>query len=883
MHHLLRVLPRARLADLMPLGLFLALVAAAFTLFFDASILNPGNIGWIAEGDLRQHYLGWVAIRQADTLGEPWGLSPLLAYPHGAPISSTDSNPLVSLALWPIEAWLPETFQFIGPWYLLSLALSLAFAAALLRHTGFSRASALLLGAVLAFQPILFWRYGHDTLTAQWLILAAFYVSLAIERPFRAMLAYAVLLTLAISIHPYLFVMLNFVVGFDVLARILQSGGMRFGVLERSVLALIAVEFLALYVGKKLGVFSLATPGSNVIGVHSTDPLGMFNPFDASRLLPPLPAGSGQYEGFAYLGLGGLVLLIVVVVFAIRGTTTRLPWLRLLPILAAALTAFAFAMLPVVTVLGTEVFTLETGTDGPLGGIYERLRSSGRFVWITVYAVVFCAILSLPRHRPRALNAFAVVVLALQAWDLGPLRDRSLADTHPRSVEEHVLQTEEWQERIARAEYIYMSRQLGLEFSLSAGAAAFPLNTPLTWFYTAQGLGLPEQIAAEEQMRLRVLNGAHDETALHLLDADVELPLVHRNGEGIVSTRDFGAFHSLDTVVFSPEREFSPETHGPTEILASCSEGCTALLVVHEKATRHMSGQLVAWLDQRGSRIAELSEGAGLALVLRSGELVDEVLSEGGDARLNAMVADRAISLLSSVTDPTTRSEISVDGLDYARATRGVNLLLLRDSGQVVSAAFDTDTESDSILPDEGRASMLLAEGATVGASGRFLADRLIADIPGPVSRATPDVSVARLLTEDASLYDVLARCRQDCTMAISVKDEAAANLPFAVRRLSAQMGLTLSEISFRDGYAAIVQNGTVLVQGRSDDETVDVSERIGERRIQVRSAGFEAGSMASILVDGEELSLGQRGLNIAVIFGGGEAISYHFDTHGGV
>jgi hypothetical protein len=354
-------------------------------------------------------------------------------------------------------------------------------------------------------------------------------------------------------------------------------------------------------------------------------------------------------------------------------------------------------------------------------------------------------------------------------------------------------------------------------------------------------------------------------------------------GEGIVSTRDFGAFHSLDTAAFSPEREFSLETHGLTETLAACSDGCTALLVVHDKATRHMSGQLVAWLAQRGSRIAELADGTGLALVLRNGELVDEVLSEGGDARLNVMVADRALSLLSSVTDPTTRSEISVDGLDYARATRGFNVLLLRDTGQVVSAAFDTDAVGDLILPDGGRVPSLLAEGETVGAPGQVLADRLIDDISGPVSRATPDVSVARLLTEDASLYDVLARCRQSCTMAISVKDEAAANLPFAVRRLAAQMGLTLAELSFRDGYAAIVQNGTVLVQGRSDDEIVDVSERIGERRIQVRSAGFEAGSMASILVDGEELSLGQRGLNIAAIFDGGEAISYHFDTHGGV
>jgi hypothetical protein len=883
MRNLFRTPALLRFADLFPVALYLALVSIAFSLFFDTSILNPGNIGWIAEGDLRQHYLGWVAIRQAETLGEPWGLSPLLAYPHGAPISSTDSNPLVSLALWSVEEWLPETFQFIGPWYLLSLALSLSFGAALLRYAGFGRVSALLFGAVLAFQPILFWRYGHDTLTAQWLILAAFYVSLAIERPFRAMLAYAVLLTLAISIHPYLFVMLNFVVGFDVLARILRSGGLRFGVLERSVLALVAVELLALYVGKKLGVLSLSTPGSNVIGVHSTDPLGMFNPFDASRLLPQLPAGSGQYEGFAYLGLGGLVLIIAVGVFAIRGTFATPPWLRLLPILAAAFAAFAFAVLPVVTVLGTEVFTLEAGVDGPLGGIYERLRSSGRLVWIMVYALVFCAILCLPRHRPRALNAFAVAILALQAWDLGPLRERSLADTAHRPVEEHVLRSEAWQERIARADYVYMSRQLGLEFSLSAGAAAFPLKTPLTWFYTAQGLGLPEQIAAEEQLRLRVLNGAHDDTALHLLDADVELPLLHRNGEGIVSTRDFGAFHSLDTAAFSPEREFSLETHGLTETLAACSDGCTALLVVHDKATRHMSGQLVAWLAQRGSRIAELADGTGLALVLRNGELVDEVLSEGGDARLNVMVADRALSLLSSVTDPTTRSEISVDGLDYARATRGFNVLLLRDTGQVVSAAFDTDAVGDLILPDGGRVPSLLAEGETVGAPGQVLADRLIDDISGPVSRATPDVSVARLLTEDASLYDVLARCRQSCTMAISVKDEAAANLPFAVRRLAAQMGLTLAELSFRDGYAAIVQNGTVLVQGRSDDEIVDVSERIGERRIQVRSAGFEAGSMASILVDGEELSLGQRGLNIAAIFDGGEAISYHFDTHGGV
>ncbi|MEO0544849.1 MAG: DUF6311 domain-containing protein [Pseudomonadota bacterium] len=882
MRFLPQIPSRQSLMGLVPHLLFVLVTWTAFILFFDASVLNPQNIGWIADGDLRQHYLGWTAFRQAQSLGEPWGLSPLLAYPLGAPISSTDSNPFFSLLLWPFESWLPENFQFIGPWYLLSLALSLLFSTLLLRQFGFGKYPALLLGAVLAFQPILFWRYGHDTLMAHWLILAAFLVSVAIKRPGRAMLAHALLLTLSISIHPYLFVMLNFVLGFDVLARVLRSNGLRFGVLERSALALVATEVAALYIGKKLGVFSLSTPSENEIGVHSADPLGFFNPYDASRLLPSLPAGSGQYEGFAYLGLGGFVLVLGVLVFAIRGSLAPLPWARLLPILAAGLAAFAFAVLPVVSVFGNVIFTFEPGMDGMLSEVYERLRSSGRFVWISVYAFVLTAILCLPKRRPIMASSFAVLLLCLQAWDLAPLRERSLADTKFRETETHILQANDWQERIERADYIYMSRQLGLDFSLAVGAAAFPLNTPLTWFYTAQGLGLPDQIAAEEQLRLRILNGAHDQRALHLLDGEVEVPLVHRNASGILSTHDFGAFHSLDTLAFESKPEFTHTTHGLTELLQACSEDCTALLVVHDKAMRHISGQVVAWLAMRGSKISTVSDGTGFALALRDGAIVEEAIAEKSDAVLNVLVEDRAISLRSSVTDASLRSSISVDGFEYARATPGINLLLLRDSGQIISAAFDTDNESDSIQTDSEITAPLLAEYSGA-AAGQFIADHIISAIPGPQSKAAPKVSLTRLLTEDASLFDVLGRCRQACTMAISVKDEAAANLPFAVRRLAAQMGLTLADLSFRDGYAAIVHNGIVLVQGRSDNDLVDVSERIWDQNIRVQSAGFDAGSLASILVNGDELALGHRGLNIAVIFEGGETISYHFDTHGGV
>lgn len=880
-----------------PALIFVGLVVWTFCYFFDPSILHPGNIGWISEGDLRQHYLGWVALRQAETLGNPLGTSPLLAYPFGAPISSTDSNPLVSLILWPFSDFLPEDFQFIGPWYLLSLTLSLAFATALMRHAGFDRITGVLLAAVLAFQPILFWRYGHDTLTAQWLILAAVYVSVVVDRPVRAAIYHGILLLLAISIHPYLFIMLNFIVGFDLLARMTRANGIRFGVIERVGLLFAAVVAGSLFAGAKLGVFSLQTASQNEIGVHSADPLGFFNPFDASRILPQLPAGDGQYEGFAYLGLGGLVFFALLLVMTIRGNIRLANWQRLLPLFAGALVAFLFALSPIVTTLGQPVFTLELGDDSIVREVFSKLRSSGRFVWITIYVMVLTGILCLPRDRAWRMRGLAGLVIALQFWDLAPLAERSRADTAYREVEAHILDSTEWQERIARADYIYLSRNLGLEFSLDAGAAAFPLNTPLTWFYTAQGLGMPRQIAAEEQLRLRVLNGGHDPLGLYLLDSEVELPLVHRNAKSVLTTRAFEGFHVMETQAFVPDVELQSATHGLTEMLQWCETDCTALIVAKEDASAFLSAQAKVHMAARGSRIGNLGINDSYAVILRDGKIVEEQMAAGEDVSINATVGTRSISLLSSVEDVNVASAVSLDGVDYSRNSRGLNLLLVKDDGRLVSAAFDTHTTSDSLYPDErfkGAASDLIADAGSPGQdAGRLLPEGYqngrpamtyeeFTAIEGPKS-AEPFIAIGRLLTRESSLLDVLSGCRQGCTMAISVKDEGSNSLPLAVRAMAAQLGLRLANLSFRDGYSAIVENGIVLVQGLSFEEVVDVAEVVEGKQIRVRSAGYQAGNLSSVTIDGDELSLNQRGINIVVMLDGERTISYHFDTHGGV
>ena len=67
-----------------------------YLLGFSVAALNPSNVGWLMNGDLGQHFLGWTGFRY-DQWRWPIGFSQLIAYPHGAPITVTDSNPLFSI------------------------------------------------------------------------------------------------------------------------------------------------------------------------------------------------------------------------------------------------------------------------------------------------------------------------------------------------------------------------------------------------------------------------------------------------------------------------------------------------------------------------------------------------------------------------------------------------------------------------------------------------------------------------------------------------------------------------------------------------------------------------------------------------------------------
>jgi hypothetical protein len=167
-------------------------------------------------------------------------------------------------------------------------------------------------------------------------------------------------------------------------------------------MALIAAAAMA----RLSGVFWLERAGDGGAGLVSYGEFGfglfkanLFSPIDAggwSWLLPDLASQPAEIEGFAWLGFGVLLLGL-----AALSLTRRAP-LRIgshhAPLLFMLIGFALFAVTPYVAVGSYE---FEMWWPGPLLGIGNLFRSSGRFVWPLVYCamILICWLVARGAHR----------------------------------------------------------------------------------------------------------------------------------------------------------------------------------------------------------------------------------------------------------------------------------------------------------------------------------------------------------------------------------------------------------------------------------------------------------------------------------------------------
>jgi hypothetical protein len=502
----------------------LAAAFAGFSIFaitIGLSLVDPTRFGWVMYGgDPEVHFFGWHLYRNG-----PWswplGATPLLRWPVGTSVGLTDSIPIAALVFKPFSPVLPPVFQYLGLWLLCCFVLQGVFAALLVR-TVTTRPELQLLGAVLfVMSPPLLNRFSHEALSAHWLIVWALWLTFR-DRRRAAVWPWLAVCTIAAATHPYLCLMIGALMLAAFAGELLVAP---------STAAKLVTQFAAICVCIAVILWQsgyFVVEAENLRG-------GRFGYFSMNVLSPLLPLSAysgparwfspleGQYEGYAYLGAGGL-LLCVVAAYKMARDARRPTSLRSLPFryIPLALTLAGLLLLslgPQIAAGSQTVIAYDPSWWGPL----SLFRASGRMFWPLYYALLLLVIRQAARWPAGAALWILSAALMLQAVDVMPhfriLRSMRLVgfanplhDPFWEVVTPHYRQLVLFPARMCTAEDTFDYRP----FAVLAGRHGLGINT-----------GSAARVASEptetycRQLEREIATGSIDSDSLYVLRNDL--------------------------------------------------------------------------------------------------------------------------------------------------------------------------------------------------------------------------------------------------------------------------------------------------------------------------------------------------------------------------
>ena len=399
-----------------------AIGIATFGALTNWRILNPLFVRWLYWGDPSTSYLGWQFFRKTPLLQFPIGASPSYGVGFASSIMYTDSVPFIAIPLKYVSFFLPNEFQYFGIWILVALILQSWFAWKIISHF-ISHIALALFGVVLfTTSPILIYRMihegsGHIGFIGQFLILWSLHLyfdkGASVQ---RWLVLVGVSPLICLGLVPMVFVVYTS----WLLRRFVQKSiplAQRLSSASKGFFGGIALTIGVMWIS---GALMVRDPSDSGFGTYRTSLTSLFDPkvnntFSFSRFFPDLGNLPGSEEGFAFLGIAVIGLLIVSIPVIIKGKHPLLSrsntWLIL-----ATVGMGIFSLSNRVSVLQRELFTY------PIPNQIEKFigpfRSSGRFVWPLIYVLILFGLISLMtliQNRKNLGSLVLVVLLSIQA------------------------------------------------------------------------------------------------------------------------------------------------------------------------------------------------------------------------------------------------------------------------------------------------------------------------------------------------------------------------------------------------------------------------------------------------------------------------------------
>lgn len=396
-------------------------VAIHVWMFGLGHVLGTSSYWDMPQEDSRAYLMGYRYF-----LHEPWHWPPFVVHQMNVPftksIAFTDSIPLWAAVNKAIATVIPPWAEFserayLGLWHLLVYVLQACLGVANLRVLGKKSYAAAAMTAVLFLSiPAFIFRYGHASLSAQFLTLGSLYLYLRSRSETaprtKLLLIFVGVLAAAALINPY-------------------QVAMSFALFVTTLVQTQRPRRIALWLPAGIVTVGASAALAGFFSAEATVPMGGFDVSSANLLSPFIPVRSVifgdarhvadvfaaiyQYEGYAYLGLGLLVLSLLFLprVKTLRGTIERHPVL-----FAVALGLWVFSLSNHVYWGSHRILAFEFPEK--LKWITHQYRAPGRFVWLPMYVfIVFIWRWALDRFDRGWFRAVLPVVVIAQFVDGG--------------------------------------------------------------------------------------------------------------------------------------------------------------------------------------------------------------------------------------------------------------------------------------------------------------------------------------------------------------------------------------------------------------------------------------------------------------------------------
>ncbi len=364
-------------------------------------------------------------------LDEPWGWPLLearsLDYPNGLVIIFTDSLSAWALIAKALGFLGLSANQWFALWYVVVFALQAVAAAAAVRAWGIRNIVVELATAVIAVSaPIMMLRTWHPGLAAQFLLLFAVaavgHLSNGTARPGRALAGVTVLAMIAVLIQPYLLLGVLVIAGIGAIAAVVR-GDVTLRLLVRWV-AGSAVSLGAVLASS--GFISAGAEPAPGYGLYGTYVFGPVRP-QWSRIWPGnewILEANGSFEGFNWVGMGWLFLVVAVMVARPRRVIEAVDRHQLLA--GALFVVAAYAVSPQIRLWSDDLHDART----PLGWVLPDRTNHNTIYGLAAIGAAAGLALWVWRDRERLRRWPVVVLFALTAagWGVAMLGAPGLLD-----------------------------------------------------------------------------------------------------------------------------------------------------------------------------------------------------------------------------------------------------------------------------------------------------------------------------------------------------------------------------------------------------------------------------------------------------------------------